>query len=87
MDVGPPFVTSREAAEAAEPGERALHDPAVPPETLAAVHSTSGDPGFDPAPTHGLAAAGQVIGLVGVELGRPLPGSPTRLPDQWHRVD
>ncbi len=50
VDVGSALVTDREAAEAAEPRQRALHHPAVPAQALAAVDPASGDPSFDAAP-------------------------------------
>ncbi len=79
MDVGPALVADREAAQAAEPGQGALDDPAVPAQTLAAVHTASGNPGLDPAPAQGLAAAWRGLTLVGVELGGAQARQPSPL--------
>ena len=49
MDICAALVTDGEATEAAEPRQRAFHDPAVPAQALAAVDPASGDPGLDPA--------------------------------------
>ena len=50
VHVGSALVTDREATEAAEPRQRALDDPPVPAQTLAAVDPASSDASFDPAP-------------------------------------
>jgi hypothetical protein len=47
--VGPPLVAQPEAAAAQEPGERALHHPAVPSESLRGVKSPTGNPRHDAA--------------------------------------
>ena len=87
MDVGAPLVADGQAAEATEPRQGAFHDPAVPTQTLAAVDPAPGDPGLDPAPAQGLAAAGHVIGFIGVELGRAPAGTAPPLPNGRHSVD
>jgi hypothetical protein len=78
VDVGAPLVADGKAAEAVEPGERALDHPAVPAQTFAAVHPTPGDAGPNGAGAAFPAAPTVVIGLVGVErLGSPPGSSPT----------
>ena len=78
MDVGAPLVADREAAEAVEPGQRALDHPAVPAQPLAGVDAPSGDAGRDGAGAALPAAAAVIVGLVGVELVGALarPASP-----------
>jgi hypothetical protein len=68
MDVGPPLVAHLKAAEAVEPGEGALHHPAIPSESLARFDAASGDAGEDTACPQGMAAPREVVGLVGVTL-------------------
>ncbi len=87
VDVGSAFIANGEAAEAAEPSQRALDDPAMPAQTLAAVHPAPRDPSFDPAPAQGFAAAWHVIGFVRMELGGAPAGSSPPLPDRRHSVD
>jgi len=69
-DVGAPFVTDGDAAEAGEPGERTLDHPSVSAEAFAAFYAAPGNPRNDRPP-----AAGEVIALVGVQLGRSAPWS------------
>src|SRR5919199_703805 len=75
MDVGAPFVAHREAAEAGEPSQCALYHPPVPPQALGAFDATPGDAGDDAALAAFPAAAAVVVGLVGVQLARAMPGA------------
>ena len=68
MDVGAAFVADGEAPEAPEPGEAALHHPAVPTKTLAVLDTLAGDAGRDAALAASLSAWLVVIGFVGVQL-------------------
>lgn len=86
-DVGATLVADSEPTVAAEPGQRTLHDPTVPAQTLAALDATTGDPRGDATAAAGLAAATVVVGLVGVQLGRPSTRPPDALPDRRHGVD
>jgi hypothetical protein len=70
VDVGAPLVTDRKAAEAIEPGQCALDNPAVPTQAFAAVHPTPGDAGPDRAGAALSSAAAVIISLIGVELMR-----------------
>jgi DNA helicase II / ATP-dependent DNA helicase PcrA len=90
MDVGPPLIAHRQPAEAAQPRQRALDDPAVPAEPLARLDAAARDARDDAAPPAGDATARVVVTLVGMQLGRAPSGtaaSPTRLPDRWDRVE
>ena len=49
VDVGTTLVADGEAAEAGEPSQRALDDPAVAPQALGTVDAASGDARHDPA--------------------------------------
>ncbi len=79
VHVCPTLVANCEAAEAVEPGERALHDPAISPKALARLDTSSGDPRSDPASTERQPTAWVVIPFVGVELLGP-PARPTTPP-------
>ena len=87
QDVEPPFVADGQAPEAREPRQGAFDDPAMAAQTLAAVDAASGDPRGDAPPPSGPAAAVKVVGLVGVEFGRPSARAAHALPDRRHRVD
>ena len=77
VDVGAAFVSDGETAEAGEPGEGALHHPAVPAEAFGAFDTPPGDTRCD-APFAALPAAAAVImGLVGVQLARTPPRAAT----------
>ena len=81
------FVADDEASELVDPGEGALDDPAVSAEALAALDTATSDAGHDPASAEILAAAPEVVALVGVELGGPFAGSPSFLADGVDGVD
>src|SRR5688572_18648489 len=81
MDVGPPFIANGEATKAVEPGQGALDDPAVTTQALAGVDALAGDADPDVAATQRLTAAGDVVALVGMELGRSLAPSSGRQAD------
>ena len=86
-DVAPTLVADGQPPEAAEPSQCALHDPAMPAEALAALDPAPGDPAGNAALGQVSAAARQVIGLVGVQLGRAPARPAPALPDRRHRVD
>src|SRR5579875_23560 len=66
------LVSDAETSELVDPGESALHDPAVLAEMLAALDAASGDARRDPAGTKVAAAAAEIVALVGVQFGRSL---------------
>ena len=86
MDVRPPLVAHREPPLAGEPGERALHNPPVPPQPLARIHTPPGDARLYPPLAQGLGAAGEVVALVRVQLLRALPRTAARAPDRPDRI-
>lgn len=65
------FVADDETAELVDPGEGSLDDPSVLAEMRAAFDATPGDTGDDVAVAQLAPTKGMVIGLVGMELGRP----------------
>ena len=85
--VGSLRVADDKAAEAGEPGEGSLDHPAVPAEALAGVEAASGDAWEDAALVTGLAAARNIVGLVGVQLARSPAGPTPALADRRHRVE
>jgi hypothetical protein len=72
MDVGAPLIANGEPPEPTEPGERAFDDPAVAAQRLARVDPLTRDPAADVARTTGRPTAGNIVGLVRVQLGRPM---------------
>jgi hypothetical protein len=87
MEVGTPLITDLEAAEPIEPGQRALHDPPIPPEALARFDATSGNPRHDPTPTQRLAAAAVVVPFVCVQRLGASTWTATLSPWQAERRD
>src|SRR5262245_18221569 len=75
QEVRPPLVADAEAAAAKQPGKRALHHPAVPPQPLAGLDPPAGQARGDAAGTEGTPQVRRVIRLVAVELGRALAGA------------
>src|SRR5205085_6679461 len=65
------LVADRQAAEAMQPGERALRHPAMPPEPGRALHALAGDAALDPAAAQIPPAVAVVVALVAVQLVRP----------------
>ena len=87
MDVGAALVADGQAAEAVEPGERALDHPAVATERCAGVDALAGDADPDVAPAQRRAAARDVVALVGVQLGRALAPPPVGLLDRRDGIE
>jgi hypothetical protein len=86
-DVGAALVADCQASETAEPGEGALHDPAMASQARAALDAAPSDPIADPPLAQGTMTARQIIGFVGMELCRA-PARPTpALADRRHGVD
>src|SRR5215218_8222391 len=79
VDVQAAFVADRRPPELVQPGQGPFDDPAVAAQALAGIDALARDADPDPAAAQEAAAAGDVVGLVGVELGRAraaLPGGP-----------
>ena len=93
MDVGSALVADGEAAELAEPRERALDDPAVPSELCACLDAAAGDARLDVAAGQGTSAAAagpaaaMVVGFVGVEFAGPASGWSPGLPDRRYSIN
>ena len=86
MNVGTTLVADGEAAEAVEPSERALDDPAVPAQLLAAVDAASSDARLDVALASDPPAHRIVIGLVGMQLVGPAARATSGTADGRDRV-
>lgn len=87
MDVLTSLVADGEAAELVEPGEGSFNHPAMLTEPGVRLDAFASDPDLDPAATEGLTAAGNVVGLVGVQLGGPLPWPTARALDWRDGID
>ena len=87
VDVGAPLIADGEAAEAIEPSERALDNPAVSAQPLARLHASSCNPGRDGAGATLLAAATVIVGFVRMELLRAPAGSTSAVPHARHGVE
>src|SRR5215207_4072926 len=77
MDVVPALVANRESAVLRKPGQRALHNPPVPTQLLAALYALSCYTALYPTPSQSSLALFVVVGFVGVHLlgtfPRPAP--------------
>src|SRR5205807_899832 len=80
-EVSVAFVAGGQAAVAEQPRHRALDDPAVPAELVGGVDALAGNPRDDAAPAQPHPQRGEVVGLVGMELGRPETPRATAGPD------
>ncbi len=74
VDVEASFVADCEAAEAVQPGEGPLDNPAMTSKLLAGFDAASCDAGLDASLLAGPAASAEVVGLVGMEPGRSSSG-------------
>src|SRR4051812_16395777 len=86
-DVGASLAADSQPAEAAEPGQGALHDPAMASQALAALDAAPGNAVAYPPLAQGTTAARLVIGCVGMEFVRALTGAASALMDRRHGVD
>jgi len=87
MDVIAPFIADRESPNLGEPRQRPLHHPAMPTQALTWVDAFACDPYPDPPPMQELTAAGEVIRLVGMQLGGALAALPAWTGDWGDGVD
>src|SRR3954468_3765231 len=87
VDVITALVPDDQPTAAGDPGQGTLDHPPVPAEALAALDPAPGDPGDDAPLPAGGAAAGVVVGLVGVQLLRSPPGPAARPADRRHGVE
>lgn len=87
MDVGPALRADGQAAQASEPGQRALDHPSVATQALAAFNASSGDARGDGSPAQGPAATAMVVSLIAVQRGRSPARPPGALTDRWHGID
>ncbi len=73
MEVGASLIADGEAAEAGQPSERSLDDPAVAAQPFAALDAAPSDPGCDAAGSALAPATAMIVALVGVQLVGPAP--------------
>ena len=86
-DVGASFVADGDTTEAGEPGERTLDHPSVSAEALAALDAAPGDAWNDRPAAQRPPAVGEVVALVGVQLGRAAAWPARTLADRRHGID
>lgn len=87
MDLGAPLVADRQSTKLIQPGQCALDDPAMTSQPVTRFLALSGDPDADAAPTQKLTTARDIIRLVTIQFGGPLPSLTARSLDRWDRVD
>jgi hypothetical protein len=87
MDVVPALIANREPTVLRKPGQRALHNPPVPTQLLAALYTLSCYTALYPAPSQDSFALLVVVGFVGMQLLRTLPRSAPRTLDGLYGVD
>lgn len=86
VDVVAAFVADAQPAAAMQPGQGALHDPAMPTEALARFDPAASNAWADAALPRRPAAAGKVVTFVRVQFRWPAPGCAAPLANRWHRV-
>ena len=86
MNIRPSLVAHAQSAVLAQPGQRALHHPAMAAQPFAGVDPLAGDADPDVPPPAGGATARDVVGLVGVQFVRPFAPPPIRLFDRGHGI-
>lgn len=86
MDVGAPLIADGEAAKAVQPCQCPLDDPAMSAQSFAAVYTSPGNAGLNPALPAFAPAAAMVIGLVGVELAGALARTATTVTHARHGI-
>src|SRR5689334_4144337 len=87
MDVVAALIADDEAAEAVEPGQCALGDPAMSAKFFAAVDAAPGDPRSDAALAARSATEAMIVGLVGVQLVRPASWPAAAAFDRRDRIE
>ena len=87
MDISSALVANGQTAEAIQPRERALDDPAMAAQVRARVDPAPGDAGDDVPAAAGHPALGEVVPLVGMELGGTHAALTRGLLDRRDRVD
>ncbi len=86
VDVVPPLVADLQPPKTVQPRQSPLHNPTVPSQPLVRLDTAPGDAwGYAPLP-QSLAAAGKVVGLVGMQLLGSLPRTAARLADRRDSV-
>ena len=88
MDVVPALVANRESAVLRKPGQRALHNPPVSSQLLAALYPLSCYTALYPTPSQSSLALLIVVGFVGMQfLGTPPRSSPTGTLDGLYSIE
>jgi len=85
VDIRTPLVAHLEPAEPIEPGQRALHDPAIAPQPLTGLDATSRYARDDATPAQGLSTPRIIVALIGMQFYRTSARSPTTLAGQTQR--
>lgn len=95
MDIDPAFETDAQLAHAREPSMSALDYPTIASQPIVAFYPLAGDTRGDTSLVEVIAAAVDVVGLVGVQLARPALRTPRLASDrgqcinqllEYHRV-
>ena len=86
MNVVAALIANREPAILGKPGQRAFHNPPVPPQLLAALNPLSCYPALDGTLSQSFFALFVVVGFVGVKLVGALPRSTTGTLDGLYGV-
>jgi hypothetical protein len=87
MDIGAPFVANSEATELMKPGEGALHDPTMLPQTAAVFRSSLGQMRTDLSSLERLAMRFGVVCTVGIDALGTTPGTTDATPNGLDPVD
>ncbi len=87
MDVDAPLEADAQLAHSGEPGMRALDHPAMPPQSVVALDPLASDACGDAPMLEMLAAAVDIVGLVGVQLAWSTSWTPGLAGDRRQGID
>ena len=86
MNIRAPLIANLEPPKAIHLAMRPVYDPPVPAQVLRGVDAPPRNPRCNPLATQGAALRPRIVGLIGMQLGRPLAGPPTRPLDRFQRI-
>lgn len=87
MAIDAAFETRAQLAHARQPGVGAFHDPAMAPQSIVAFDPHAGDAREDASLLEVIATTVDVMGLVGVQLGRPTAWTPRLVRHRRQGID
>jgi len=82
MQIGAPFIANGQPPVLMDPGDGPLNNPAMPPQAVVGCDPFPGDADHDVSLAQKPPAAGDIVRLVGMDLGGALPAAVLRRPNR-----